>query len=88
MAFSPFGTSKGNKAPAYERPASVQKTAPVDDEAGAPPGAGWPVIGSTAGGGGGGGGKAAATASPIDLPLPTSCNTMLTAVMTWAGSWP
>ena len=36
MAFSPFGTSKGNKAPAYERPASVQKTAPVDDEAGAP----------------------------------------------------
>ena len=36
MAFSPFGTSKGNKAPAYERPASVQKTAPVYEEAGPP----------------------------------------------------
>jgi len=35
-SFSPFGTSKGNKAPAYERPASVQKTAPVDDESGTP----------------------------------------------------
>ena len=36
MANSPFGTSKGGKAAAYERPASVQTKAPVDDESPTP----------------------------------------------------
>ena len=54
---SPSTFSQGPKSPAYERPASVQKTAPVDDEAGAPKSPGRQIFGQSAKGVGAGGTK-------------------------------
>ena len=51
--FSPFGTSKGNKAAPYERPAHIDTVAPIDDETGAPASPGGIVYGLQSPGTGG-----------------------------------